>query len=225
MKRWKTPDWQHLSWHYRALHVFAQPWHNPLFVRAKGLENIPREGPFLFVGNHSSWWDPIILAASVGRPVNFMGKKEVFKGPFTNWFFGRGGVIPVDRSSRNPEAMAKALEALQQGRVIGVFPEGTRHVGKLGPARPGVAKLAMRSGAPIVPAGILSDRFWGPDRKVPRLTERVRLNVGKPMRIEGDPEDPAAVAKAMDQIMSAVDQLLNEAWLARQRGEKWKTPR
>lgn len=224
MKRWRTPDWRYLSWHYRALHVIAQPWHNPLFVRAKGIENVPREGGFLFASNHTSWWDPIVMAASVGRPVNFLAKKSLFKGPASRWFFGGGGCIPVDRESRNPEAMAQALQALRDGRVIGIFPEGTRHVGKLGPARPGVARLALQAGVPIVPAGILSDRFWGPDRKLPRVTEKVRFNVGRPIRLSGDADDPEALRMGMDQVMSAIDALLNEAWLARQRGEKWTSP-
>lgn len=224
VKRWPTPDWAYLSWHYRALHILAQPWHNPLFVRAKGIENVPREGGFVFAANHTSWWDPIILGASIGRPVNFLGKREVFKGRFTRWFFGGGGVIPVDRNSRNPDALKQALDALRQGRVIGVFPEGTRHVGKLGPARPGAARLALQSGCPVVPAGILSDRFWGPGTKVPHVTEKVRIHVGRPIRLAGDPEDPDAWRKGTEQVMGAIDALLNEAWLARERGETWSAP-
>ena len=224
MRRWRTPDWRYVGWHYRAMHAFAHSWHNPLLVRAKGAENLPREGGFLYAANHTSWWDPIVMAAIVGRPVSFLGKKEVFKGPFTRWFFGRGGVIPVDRNARNPEAFAAALQALRDGRCIGIFPEGTRHVGKLGPARPGVARLALQAGVPVVPAGILSDRFWGPGRKVPRFTEKVRINVGRPMTLDGDPEDPEAWRRGTERVMAAVDALLNEAWLARQRGETWMTP-
>lgn len=225
MKRWKTPDWAHLSWHYRALHIVAQPWHNPLFVRAKGVENVPRVGGFVFAANHTSWWDPIVLAASVGRPVNFLGKREVFKGPVSNWFFGGGGVIPVDRNARNPDAFAKALDALRQGRVLGVFPEGTRHVGKLGPMRTGAARLALQAGVPVVPVGILTDRFWPPDRKLPRVTERARINFGRPLMLAGDPHDPEVWRKGTDEIGYAIESLLNEAWLARQRGQKWRTPR
>ena len=225
MRKWRTPDWQHVGWHYRAMHAFAHPWHNPLLVRAKGAENLPREGAFVYAANHTSWWDPIVMAAVIGRPVNFLGKKEVFKGPFTRWFFGRGGVIPVDRNSRNPEAMAAARQALRDGRIIGIFPEGTRHAGKLGPARPGVARLALQAGVPVVPAGVLSDRFWGPGRKVPRLSEKVRINVGRPIALDGDPQDPEAWRRGTERVMAAVDALLNEAWLARERGEKWPVPR
>ena len=247
MRKWPTPDWRFVGWHYHAMHAFAHPWHNPLLVRGKGLENLPRAGGFVYAANHTSWWDPIVMAAVLGRPVCFLGKKEVFRGPFTRWFFGRGGVIPVerhwekktarpgddaqgrvgipvDRNARNPEAMTAALQALRDGRVVGIFPEGTRHAGRLGPARPGVARLALQAGVPVVPAGILSDRFWGPGRKVPRLTEKVRINVGKPLTLQGDPDDPEAWRRGTERVMSAVDALLNEAWLARERGEKWKVP-
>lgn len=224
MKRWRTPDWRHVGWHYKAMHAFARPWHNPLFVRGRGIENVPREGACILAANHSSWWDPIVLGACVGRPVCYLGKREVFRGPFTRWFFGRGGVIPVDRNARNPDAMAKALEALRVGRVIGVFPEGTRHVGRLGPARPGAARLALQSGAPVVPAAILSDRFWGPGRKLPRLTERVWLNVGEPMRVKGDAADPTQARAATDEVMAAIRALLDEARAARDAKARWVPP-
>lgn len=225
MRRLKTPDWSYVGWHYKAIHTIGPPWHNRLWVRAKGMENLPTEEGFLYAGNHTSWWDPILLQITTPRPVNWLAKKEMMNNAFNRWFFfDRGGCIPVDRNAKNPEAFAAAVKALHDERVIGIFPEGTRYAGKLGPAKTGVARLAMESGAPVVPVGILSDRFWGPGKKAPSLGEKVYLNVGKPMRIQGDPKSADDARRGTDQVMDTIAALLDEARAARERGEKWPSP-
>lgn len=226
MKRLPTSDWRYVGWHYRALHALGSPWHNRLWVRAKGLDNLPKEGGFVYAANHTSWWDPIVLQITTPRPVNWLAKKEMMRNRFNKWFFfDKGGCIPVDRNSRNPEAFAAAIQALHDGRIIGVFPEGTRHVGKLGPAKTGVARLAFGSGAPVVPAGILSDEFWGKGKKLPNLRRKVWLNVGAPIRLEGDLKDPDSARHATQQVMAVIQTLLDEARLARDSGAKWDVPR
>lgn len=225
MKRARTPDWGFVGWHYKAIHAAGSPLHNKLWVRAKGLDRLPAEEGFLYAANHTSWWDPIVLQVTSPRPVNWLAKKEMMSSRFNKWFFfDKGGCIPVDRNGRNPEAFAAAVRALHDGRVIGIFPEGTRHSGKLGPARTGVARLAMESGAPVVPAALLTDRFWGPGRKVPKLNETVWLNVGAPLRLKGDPRDPAEAQRGTDEVMSAIAALLDEARRARDAREKWARP-
>lgn len=219
MKRLPTPDWSYVGWHYRALHAAASPLHNPLVVRAKGLENLPRTEGFVYAGNHTSWWDPILLQITTPRPVNWLAKKEMMGNTFNRWFFfDKGGCIPVDRNTKNPEAFAAAVKALHDGRIIGIFPEGTRHVGELGPAKTGVARIAMEAGAAVVPVGILSDRFWPPGRKLPDPREDVYLNVGQPMWLKGEPREET------DRVMRAIRALLDEAAAARGRGEKWARP-
>ncbi|HWG89603.1 MAG TPA: lysophospholipid acyltransferase family protein [Candidatus Thermoplasmatota archaeon] len=225
MRRLKTPDWQYVGWHYKAIHLLGPPWHNRLWVRAKGMENVPKEDGFLFAANHSSWWDPILLQCSIGRPVNWLAKKEMMNNRFNKWFFfDKGGCIPVDRNSRNPEAFTAAVKALHDGRVIGIFPEGTRYVGKLGPAKTGVARLAMESGKPVVPTAILSDRFWPPGRAVPKLTQRIWLNVGEPFHLKGDPLNPEDAKRGTAEVMAAIEHLLQEARAARDAKVKWKAP-
>lgn len=225
MKRLPTSDWRYVGWHYRFIHAVGSPLHNPIVVRAKGLENLPREGGFLYAGNHTSWWDPILLQITSPRPVNWLAKKEMMKSRFNRWFFfDKGGCIPVDRNTKNPEAFAAAAKALRDGRIIGIFPEGTRHVGKLGPAKTGVARLAIEADAPVVPVGILSDRFWGPGKKLPDLRERVYLNVGAPMRLDGKPGDAEAARRGTDRVMDAIAALLDEARKARDGGEAWPKP-
>ena len=225
MKRARTPDWSFVGWHYKALHALGGPLHNRIWVRARGLDLLPPREGFLYAANHSSWWDPIVLQTTCPRPVNWLAKKEMMRGRFNKWFFfDKGGCIPVDRNARNPEALAAAVRALHDGRVIGVFPEGTRHIGELGPAKTGVARLAMESGAPVVPAALLTDRFWGPGRKLPKLTERVWLHVGAPLRLKGDPRDPDDARRGTDEVMAAVRALLAEARRARDAGERWPPP-
>ena len=222
MPRLKTPDWDYVGWHYKALHVAGAPWHNRLWVRAKGLDNLPAQGGFVYAANHTSWWDPILLQITAPRPVNWLAKKEMMGNRFNKWFFfDKGGCIPVDRNGKNPEAFAAAVQALHDGRIIGIFPEGTRYKDKLGPTRTGVARIALESGAPVVPAAILSDRFWGPGMKVPDLTEPLYLNVGEPMKLQGDPKDPDAARRETDRVMARVWDLLHEAKVARSRGERW----
>ena len=219
MKRFPTPDWSFVGWHYRALHVLGSPLHNRIVVRAKGLESLPREEGFVYAGNHTSWWDPIVLQITAPRPVNWLAKKEMMGNAFNRWFFfDKGGCIPVDRNTKNPEAFAAAVKALHDGRIIGIFPEGTRHVGELGPTKTGVARLAMEAKAPVVPVGILSDRFWPAGHRVPDLREDVYLNVGQPMWLKGEPREET------DRVMAAVRALLGEAKAARARGEKWPRP-
>lgn len=226
MARLKTPDWGYVGWHYKLIHATAGPLHNKLIVRGKGIEGLPREGGFLYAGNHTSWWDPIVLQTTTPRPVNWLAKKEMMNNAFNKWFFfDKGGCIPVDRNSKNPEAFAAAVQALRDGRVIGIFPEGTRHAGKLGPTKTGVARLALETGVPVVPAAILSDRFWAPGRKAPDLTETIWLHVGEPMELEGDPQDADAARRGTDRVMDRVWDLLQDARTARDRGENWRKSR
>jgi 1-acyl-sn-glycerol-3-phosphate acyltransferase len=225
VRKLKTRDWDLVGWHYKAIHAVAPPWHNKLWVRAKGVEDLPRDGGFLYAANHTSWWDPIVLQLTTPRPVNWLAKKEMMSNAFNRWFFfDKGGCIPVDRNARNPEAFAAAVKALHDGRIIGIFPESTRHAGKLGPAKTGVARLALGSGAPVVPAAILSDRFWGPGQKAPRLGQKLYLNVGKPMRLTGDAKDADDINRGTAEVMSAIEALLDEARLARETGARWPSP-
>ncbi len=87
MRRLRTPDWGYVGWHYKFLHTIGPPIHNTWVLRAKGLENLPREGGFLYAGNHTSWWDPIVLQLTTPRPVNWLAKREMMGNAFNRWFF------------------------------------------------------------------------------------------------------------------------------------------
>lgn len=222
MRRLSTSDWEFVGWHYKALHAAASPLHNKLWIRAKGMENLPASGGFLYAGNHTSWWDPIALQVTTARPINWLAKKEMMNNAFNRWFFfDKGGCIPVDRNSKNPEAFTAAVRALHDERIIGIFPEGTRHHEKLGRARTGVARLALEAHAPIVPVGIASDAFWSKGKSMPNLAKKIYLNVGKPITLA-----PGTSAQdGTDRVMDAIWDLLVDAREARDAKAKWPVPR
>lgn len=226
MRRAETPDWGFVGWHYKFLHTVGPPVHNRLWVRAKGLENLPARDGFLYAGNHSSWWDPIVLQLTTPRPVNWLAKKEMMSSRFNRWFFfEKGGCIPVDRNARNPQAFEAAARALKDGRIIGIFPESTRFTGEMGPFKTGVARLALEADAPIVPVALVTDRFWPAGKSLPKLTERVYLNVGPAIHASGDPQDAAAVKALTDKVRGAIGALLAEARSARDARAAWPAPK
>ena len=117
---------------------------------------LPQEGPALVVANHISGLDPIMMIAACRRPVHFIIASEQYYRFGLNWLFRLSGCIPVDRSSRDDSAFRAALEALQEGKVVGLFPEGGMHKPGKEPKRlkRGVARLAKLSGAAVFPMHI-----------------------------------------------------------------------
>jgi 1-acyl-sn-glycerol-3-phosphate acyltransferase len=129
-------------------------------VRVEGaIDEIPRTGPVIVAANHCSNLDVPVLGSSLmpklGRRLQWLGKKELFAWPVVGWVARKGGVHAVDRSTADVEAFRLAKRILDEGHALFVFPEGTRsRDGALGEGRDGVAVLALRTGAPIVPIGI-----------------------------------------------------------------------
>ena len=115
--------------------------------------SLPEQGPALVVANHISGLDPMMMIAACQRPVHFIIASEQYYRFGLNWLFRLGGCIPVDRSSRDDSAFRAALQALHEGKVIGLFPEGGMHRLGKGPKRlkRGVARLAKLSGSPVYP--------------------------------------------------------------------------
>jgi 1-acyl-sn-glycerol-3-phosphate acyltransferase len=152
------------------------------------IDEIPREGPLILAANHASNLDAVVLGSwlipRLGRRIHWLGKKELFDWPVIGWAAANGGVHPVDRDAADVEAFRLARRILDEGHVLFVFPEGTRSPdGALQEARDGVAVLAMRTGAPIVPLGISgSNRVWPRGQKLPHPGGRVHVRVGRPFR-------------------------------------------
>ncbi len=163
-----------------------------LFTRVEiegDLAAFPRTGTVLIAANHASNADPVLIGgflnARLGRPINWMGKREVFEWPVISWLARHGGVHPVDRGSADVEAFRTAMRILDGGNILAVFPEGTRSPdGRLQPAKDGAAVLAARSGATIVPIGVGdSDLLWPKGRFLPRRTPRVTVRIGTPFTL------------------------------------------
>ena len=140
---------------YRLSHVLLVPVLLAyLRLTRTGREWIPSEGPVLIVANHRSFLDPFLIGTMLraGRPLNFMGKAELFARPRAGWYVSRCGCFPVRRGESDPEAMETARRVLEGGGVLVIFPEGTRlRAGGLGDPRRGAFRMAIETGATVVP--------------------------------------------------------------------------
>ena len=150
---------------------------------------IPREGPVILAANHISNADAVLIGAwltpRLGRRIHWLGKKEMFDWPVVGWMARNGGIIPVDRAAADVEAFRVALRVLDAGEVLMVFPEGTRSLtGELQVPKDGLAMLALRANAMIVPIGISNtDRVWPRGQAVPLPGRHATMRIGEPFRL------------------------------------------
>jgi 1-acyl-sn-glycerol-3-phosphate acyltransferase len=132
-------------------------------VKATGLDRVPRTGALIVACNHVSLFDPLLLYAAIAparRPYS-LAKKELFQNPVSNWFFRSAGTIPLDRGGDATGAMRAALDVLEKGGCLAIYPEGTRGAsGRNRSPKAGVSFLAARSRAPVVPVRLIgTDKF------------------------------------------------------------------
>jgi len=195
-----------------------------LRIRFEGDSNLPRTGPLIVAANHASSADPVLIGAflndKLGRPVNWLGKRELVEFPLTGWAFRIAGIHPVDREAADLDAFRTAMRILEAGQVLAVFPEGTRsRDGALQSVREGVGMLALRSGAPVLPVAVVdSDLAWPRGQLLPRFGSRVSVRFGSPFKVDqADPAAPAgsekrdrraATVAATRQIMARIAALL-----------------
>lgn len=151
-----------------------------------GLENLPKQEPFIAAANHASYMDHLIIASYIvshlDRKVHFLAKKEHFDNIFKKTWHNYAGAIPLDREKGGKGALKWAIKALKKGKIIAIHPEGTRSLtGKMQKGKTGVARLALLSKAPVVPIGLIGTFDILPKGKyIPRLKKAV-MNIGKPM--------------------------------------------
>ena len=162
-------------------------------IRIEGaIDEIPRVGPVILAANHVSNADPVVIGAwltpRLGRRIHWLGKREMFDWPIVGWMARTGGVVPVDRGAADAEAFRMARRVLDAGHVLMVFPEGTRSAtGELQQPKDGLAMLALRTGATIVPIAVSdSDRVWPRGQLIPKPGGRITMRVGKPFRLEDE---------------------------------------
>jgi 1-acyl-sn-glycerol-3-phosphate acyltransferase len=177
-----------------------------------GVEHIPRSGPVILAANHLSNADPVIVAAVLPRATVFMAKEELLKIPGMLWVVRHFGSFTVRRGAADREAIRRALEALEQGRALGVFPEGTRsRSGALGEPHAGVGMLALRTGAPVVPIAITGTDQVSPTKLLWRRP-RIIVRVGEPMPSERTSGALRGAAhEYTERVMEAIAALLPEA--------------
>ena len=199
---------------YWSIKVVLTPLLRALYrVRIEGREHLPRRGSVILAANHRSFLDSIFLPMVVGRRVTYVAKAEYFDDPKTAWFFRAVGQIPIRREggSASEGALAAATDVLETGGVFGIYPEGTRtRDGFTHRGHTGVARLAMRTGAPVVPVGLVgTDECQPTDKKLPRPFRTVHIRFGAPISAAhyADADDRLALRRLTDEIMFEIVQL------------------
>ena len=197
---------------YRAAELLVSPLLRAYFrPQATGQEFVPRTGPAIIAANHLSAADEVFTPITAGRQVLYFAKAEYFTAPglrgrVTAWAFREFGHVPVDRD--NPRAAANTIdvgvELLAQGKALGIYPEGTRSPdGRLHKFRTGVARLALRTGAPVVPVGLVGtdkvlregDRHW--------YRAPVEVHYGPALDFSGRAEDERS-ARALREVAETI---------------------
>ena len=200
---------------YWVLKVLLSPVFLALFrVRVEGRSQVPLRGPAILAANHQSFCDSFFLPLVLRRKVTFLAKAEYFDSPRTAWFFRAAGQIPIRRqdSGEAASALSTALGVLSAGRLLALYPEGTRSPDpRVHRGRTGVARLAQQSGAPVVPVGISGTSAIQPrGSMVMRPFHTVTLRFGSPLTLE-PPADPGGEAAALrsftDELMAEIARL------------------
>jgi len=183
--------------------------------KVTGLRQVPTVGPVIIASNHLSFSDSIFMPLVVPRKVTFLAKSEYFtspgvKGLLKKITFIALGQVPVDRAGgrRSEAALLTGLDLLKEGACIGIYPEGTRSPdGRLYKGRTGIARMAIESGAPVVPVAMFNTAEIQPTGKVVPKVQRVEMVFGEPMYFEGDSSNVQVLREATDRIMAAIQQL------------------
>jgi 1-acyl-sn-glycerol-3-phosphate acyltransferase len=190
-------------------------------VKIEGLDQpLPTSGPLIIVSNHLSNADGVLVACwltpALDRRIYLLGKQEALDWPLIGWGLSANAVIGIRRGAGDLEAFRAARRVLDEGHVLGVFPEGTRSpTGGLQEAKDGIAILALRTGSPILPVGLSgTDRFW-PRGGRPHRGGTVTLRVGRPFTVSAGSTGAStggdrrrAQRQATEEIMTHVAELV-----------------
>ena len=189
--------------------------------KVKGLRNVPGTGPVIIASNHLSFSDSIFMPLVVPRKVTFLAKSEYFtspgpKGLLKKLTFIALGQVPVDRSGgrRSEAALITGLKVLAEGKCLGIYPEGTRSPdGRLYKGRTGIARLAIESGAPIIPVAMFNtEKIQPTGTGVPKVM-RVEMIFGEPMYFDGDSTDLLYLRDVTDKIMATIQSLSGQEYV------------
>ena len=201
-----------------ALWIVFRPW-------SRGRRNLPRRGPVILASNHLSFSDHFFGPLPLPRKVVFLAKAEYFtgkgvKGLASRAFFSGVGQIPIDRTGgeASERALRSGLRVLAEGRVLGIYPEGTRSPdGRLYRGRTGVARLALESRAPVVPCAMMNTfEFLPPGSRNPKFGVRPGVIFGQPMefsRYYGREKDREALRAVTDEIIAEMAKLSGQEYV------------
>ena len=201
-----------------SLRIIFRSW-------SRGRKHMPRRGPVILASNHLSFADHFFGPLPLPRKVVFLAKAEYFtgrglKGLVSKAFFSGVGQIPIDRSGgeASERALKSGLQVLAEGKVLGIYPEGTRSPdGRLYKGRTGVARLALESRAPVVPCAMMRTfEFLPPGTLRPKLDIRPGVIFGQPLdfsRYYGRETDREALRAVTDEIMRAIRELSGQEYV------------
>jgi 1-acyl-sn-glycerol-3-phosphate acyltransferase len=207
---------------YGVLRAFLTPFLMGAFrPKVKGLRNVPGKGPVIIASNHLSFSDSIFMPLVVPRKVTFLAKSEYFtspgpKGLLKKLTFIALGQVPVDRSGgrRSEAALLTGLKILAEGNCLGIYPEGTRSPdGRLYKGRTGIARLAIESGAPIIPVAMSNTDKIQPTGKIIPNLHRVGMIFGEPMYFDGDSTDLKYLRLVTDKIMKKIQEMSGQQYI------------
>ena len=158
--------------------------------KINGLENVPKDKPFIIAANHASYMDHFIIMCTLvpylNKKIHHLAKKEHFDNIFKRAWHKYVGAVPIDRQSGGKEALEWAIKALKRGKIIAIHPEGTRSLtGKLQEGKTGIARLALSSRVPVLPIGLVGTFDILPKgNHIPKCRKAV-MSIGKPMHFYG----------------------------------------
>ncbi|WP_354698261.1 hypothetical protein DSM112329_03928 [Paraconexibacter sp. AEG42_29] len=197
---------------YWLVRGLFQPFFHVYFRLSRiGREHIPESGPIIFAANHRSFLDPFVIATMVRRPMYYVAKRELFSQRLQGWFLNSLGAFPINRGNADEDAMGTARAILERGDCVLIFPEGTRvRPGALGRPKRGVGRLALETGAPIVPLAVIGTERIRSGWKI--RPHKVRIRAGKPLHFPKVENPSAELAGAVaDRIWPNV--MLQWEWL------------
>jgi 1-acyl-sn-glycerol-3-phosphate acyltransferase len=196
-------------------------------IEMSGYDRLPADGPAILCPNHISFLDSAFLTFTVPRNISFVGKAEYMDSWKTKFLFPAMGMIPIDRSGgeKSASALDAAMAVLERGELFGIYPEGTRsRNGKLHKGRTGAARLAMATGCPIYPVGIVgTDAIQPPDATVPKLRKACSITIGRPIKPERYASRGAehlAWRSMMDEVMYEIRELTGQEYVHHYAGEE-----
>ena len=189
-----------------------------------GVENVPREGAAIIVCNHLSFVDSIFLPLAIPRKMTFLAKSDYFtgkgiRGAIVKWFMTSAGQLPIDRSGgkASEASLNTGLGVLAEGRVLGIYPEGTRSPDGRGyRGRTGVARMVLEAHVPVIPVAVVgTDEVMPLGAKLPKV-KKVSVVIGEPLdfsRFEGLENDRFVLRSITDEIVYRINELSGQEYV------------